>query len=163
MQESLFDVLKEITEPIKPYAGTSGWSGSSTSRERAERQDKDGTTSKRQRAVLDALNTFGEHGATWTELGSLLDLHHGSISGVLSNLHREGLLCRLKTRRGRCQIYVLPQFVGQSEIEPFRPNVSTRLLTEILTELEADLAAGAVSLARHRIASTLEFLTSETK
>ena len=163
MQQSLFDVFNEPVETITPYAGTSGWSGSTTSKERAERQDKDGTTSKRQQAVLVALADLREKGATWIELGTLLGLHHGSISGVLSNLHREGFLCRLKARRGRCQIYILPQFVGDSELEPFRPNVSTRLLAEILAELETDLAKGAVALARHRIALTLEFLTSENK
>jgi hypothetical protein len=57
----------------------------------------------------------------------------------------------------------LPQFVGDSELEPFRPNVSTRLLAEILAELETDLAKGAVALARHRIALTLKSLTSENK
>ena len=163
MRPSLFDVPEEIVEPILPYAGTSGWSGSTTSKERAERQDSDGTTSKRQRAVLIALADLREKGATWNELGTLFGLHHGSISGVLSNLHREGIVCRLKDRRGRSQIYILPEFVGDSEIEPFKPNVSSRLLTEILTELETDLAKGAVALARHRIALTLEFLTSETK
>jgi DNA-binding MarR family transcriptional regulator len=163
MQQSLFDVLNEPVETITPYAGTSGWSGSTTSKERAERQDKDGTTSKRQQAVLIALAELREKGATWIELGNLLGLHHGSISGVLSNLHREGLLCRLKARRNRCQIYILPQFVGDSELEPFRPNVSTRLLAEILAELETDLAKGAVALARHRIALTLKSLTSENK
>ena len=163
MQPSLFDVPEEIVEPILPYAGTSGWSGSTTSKERAERQDSDGTTSKRQRAVLNALTDLAGQGATWNELGTLLGLHHGAISGVLSNLHREGVLCRLKDRRGRSQIYILPQFVGDKEVETYRPNVSSRLLTEILTELETDLAKGAVALARHRIALTLEFLTSETK
>jgi DNA-binding MarR family transcriptional regulator len=161
MQQSLFDVPELVLEPITPYGGSSGWAGSTTSKERAERQDKDGTTSKRQRAVINALANLGQYGGTWNELGLSLNLHHGSISGVLSVLHREGVLCRLKDRRNRCQIYVLPQFVGDSTIEPFRPNVSTRLLTEILTELEADLAKGNVTLAQNRIALTMQFLTLE--
>lgn len=163
MQLSLFGVPEQIVEPITPYAGTSGWSGSTTSKERAERQDNDGTTSKRQQAVLNALADSGEAGATWNELGALLGLHHGAVSGVLSNLHRERVISRLTDRRGRSQIYILPQYVAGREVEAFRPNVSTRLLTEILTELETDLAKGAVALARHRIALTLELLTSETK
>ena len=48
--------------PETPYAGTSGWSGSDTSRERAETEDHEGTTSARQERVLAGLGTLGERG-----------------------------------------------------------------------------------------------------
>ena len=38
--------------PLTPYAGTSGWSGSETSRDRAVSQDKDGTTKNRQSETM---------------------------------------------------------------------------------------------------------------
>lgn len=157
---SLFDQLVEITEPITPYANTSGWSGSTTSQERAQRQDSDGTTSKRQQAVLNALDRRWRHGATWNELGEELDLHHGAISGVLSTLHKQGIICRLTERRSRSQVYILPKYVNQRQTEAYKPNVSARLLNEILKELDADLARGSVSLARERIAITLQYLST---
>ena len=160
---TLFDYLAEITEPVRPYADTSGWSGSSTSRERAERQDGDGTTSKRQQDVLNELARLCHRGATWNELGDLLSLHHGAISGVLSTLHKHGYICRLTERRSRSQIYVLPKYVNSRETEAYKPNVSARLLAEILQELDADLARGSVSLARERIAITLQYLNTGDK
>lgn len=160
---TLFDYLAEITEPVTPYASTSGWSGSSTSRERAERQDGDGTTSKRQQDVLNELARLCHRGATWNELGDLLSLHHGAISGVLSTLHKQGYICRLTERRSRSQIYVLPKYVNSRETEAYKPNVSARLLAEILQELDADLAQGSVSLARERIAITLQYLNTTEK
>jgi DNA-binding MarR family transcriptional regulator len=117
-------------------------------------------TSKRQQAVLDALDRRWRHGATWKELGEELDLHHGAISGVLSTLHKQGYICRLTERRSRSQIYILPKYVNQRETEDFKPNVSARLLNEILRELDADLSRGSVSLARERIAITLHYLST---
>ena len=160
---TLFDYLAEITEPVRPYADTSGWSGSSTSRERAERQDGDGTTSKRQQDVLNELARLCHRGATWNELGDLLSLHHGAISGVLSTLHKQGYICRLTERRSRSQIYVLPKYVNSRETEAYKPNVSARLLAEILQELDTDLARGSVTLARERIAITLQYLNTGDK
>jgi len=157
---TLFDYLAEITKPVTPYANTSGWSGSTTSRERAERQDGDGTTSKRQQDVLNELARLCHRGATWNELGERLDLHHGAISGVLSTLHKNGYICRLTERRSRSQVYILPKYVNDRGTEAFKPNVSARLLVEILQELDADLAQGSVSLARERIAITLQYLNT---
>lgn len=94
------------TTPILPYAGTSGWSGSDTSEERALRDDNDGTTSKRQAAALLALDDAGHQWLTWRELADRLELHHGSASGVLSVLHKSGKIARLSERRSRCKVYV---------------------------------------------------------
>jgi hypothetical protein len=67
MQTSIDDL------PVLPYAGTSGWSGSETSRERAEDLDKSGITIKRQQFVLSELLMLGKQGITWREL----DVHYG--------------------------------------------------------------------------------------
>lgn len=98
--------------PELPYAGTSGHSGGDTSRERAERDDGDGTTTHRQRTVMDYLSRRLDHGATWKEVGSRFGWHHGQASGVLSVLHKTGHIERLTERRDRCSVYVLPEYVA---------------------------------------------------
>ena len=105
----LFDV-DPTGSPVLPYAGTSGWSGSDTSRERAERDDVDGTTSRRQGRVIFALANEGVLGMTVKELRAEFGWHHGQASGVLSVLHKVGSIDRLVERRDRCAVYVLPQF-----------------------------------------------------
>lgn len=104
--------LAVLPYPDERAGASSGWSGSETSRERAEHADADGTTTARQQQVLRYLATAAEQGVTWKELVEAypaLFPHHGSASGVLSNLHKAGKITRVTERRQRCQIYVLPQ------------------------------------------------------
>lgn len=105
-----------------PYAGTSGHSGSSTSRERAERRDSTGLTSATQKALLEVAKREAADGVTVAEARGILDAHHGTVSGALSNLHMEGFLARLAERRNRCQVYVLPEHVEGRETVPHRRN-----------------------------------------
>lgn len=109
-------------QPILPYGGeggeNSGWSGSDTSRERAERDDTTGVTSVRQRAILRHLAAYGETGVTYFELGQRMGMHHGQSSGALSNLHKGGAIARLVERRHGCHVYVLPEFVGERATQP---------------------------------------------
>ena len=103
--------------PVLPFAGTSGWSGSDSSRERAIRQDSDGTTANRQTLTLRILWEESKYdGITWSELTERTGWHHGSSSGVLSVLHKEGLIVRLKERRDTCAVYVAPVFTNGREI-----------------------------------------------
>jgi hypothetical protein len=113
-------------EPSLPYDGTEGWSGSDTSRERAYADATSGTASKRQRDILDLMSRQERDGATWAEVAHALHLHHGQASGSLSALHHEGRIERLRERRGRSQIYVLPQYVGDRTLAPFKPNKDNR-------------------------------------
>lgn len=113
---------RQVERPALPYAGSSGWSGSDTSRERAERDDRSGRTTDRQNQVLRALANLAEHGATWKELAEAFGWHHGQASGPLSALHKVGKVARLKNRRARCEVYVLPQFVLGRETSPYRAN-----------------------------------------
>jgi hypothetical protein len=149
---TLFD---QSATPVLPYAGTSGHAGGGPSRERAERDDRSGATTVRQQAVLDDLRRRGADGATWNELGERLGLHHGQVSSALSNLHRDGQLVRLTERRRRSSVYVLPEHVNDREPSPWRPNVSARLLRDVLSEIDGDLRLGRVNDARRRIAQTL--------
>ena len=108
----------DLELPLTPYAGTSGWSGSETSKERAGKADKDGTTFLRQKVTLDYIKYYESYGVTWKELSDLTGWHHGSASGVLSVLHKEGYIVRLKDRRNRCAIYVHPVYLqGRETVE----------------------------------------------
>jgi hypothetical protein len=79
---------------------------SPTSAGRARREDSNGTTSKRQKAILDLLDGLGTKGATWKEVADQLGLHHGQASGALSTLHRAGLVFALRSTRNNCQPYI---------------------------------------------------------
>jgi hypothetical protein len=94
-----------------PYAGTEGFAGSDTSKQRAITEAVDGVASKRQRFILILAGRAQERGITVAEVrdGSL---HHGRVSGSLSVLHKEGKLARLTESRGKCKVYVLPQYVN---------------------------------------------------
>lgn len=98
-------------DTVFPYAGHSGASGSDASYERADREDNGGITSLRQQQTLSVLTVAGPHGLTWTELGHQYGWHHGQSTGVLSMLHKAGRIARLRDKRNRCSIYVMPDQV----------------------------------------------------
>lgn len=106
-----------LEAPVTPYAGTSGWSGSSTSEARARTADTDGTTRDRQATVLGILSLAGYDGATWKDIAGMTGWHHGTASGALSVLHKEGMIVRLSELKDRCKIYVLPDYTGGRETE----------------------------------------------
>lgn len=112
MQDELFG-----DPPYLPYAGTSGWSGSDTSKSRAVEADSTGVTTYRQQAAVFYVFREGADGMTWKELGDIMGWHHGTASGVLSVLHKEGVLARLSERRDKCKVYVHPDFVQGREVE----------------------------------------------
>ena len=101
---------------ILPFNSTSGWAGSKASKDRQMFLDETGKTGERQQLVLAELQDAGKHGATWKDIALTLELHHGQASGVLSVLHRAGLIARLEQRRNKCSIYVLPEFVDGREV-----------------------------------------------
>jgi hypothetical protein len=112
-------------EPSLPYAGTSGNVNVDTSRDATIHADMTGITAAAQRYVLIIAGQQRGHGVTVGELrernGSL---HHGRISGALSDLHKAGRLVALRERRGNpaAGVYVLPEHVEGREARPFRPN-----------------------------------------
>ena len=111
--------MTDPLEAVLPYNGSSGWSGSETSLERSLFDDSTGVTHKRQQMVLAYIKNANTAGCTWAELGQAFNLHHGLISSVLSNLHKADLIARLKNKRGRAAIYVVPQYVLDRETAPF--------------------------------------------
>ena len=126
----------ELVElPFLPYAGTSGWSGSETSKERATEADASGETARRQTRTMAIIEAAGPNGITWTELGQQTGWHHGTASGALSVLHKADQIKRLIERRGRCQIYVTPQNVNGREVAPYKPNTANEQIEELRKEL----------------------------
>lgn len=109
--------LPELPYPDDRAGSSSGWSGSDTSRERAERADTEGITADSQRMVLHTARRVGARGVTVVDMRNQTSLHHGVLSGALSVLHQKGRLARLTERRDRCLIYVLPEFVNGRETQ----------------------------------------------
>ena len=132
LQPNLFD---DNPQPVTPYAGTSGWSGSTSSRDRALRDDTSGVTSKRQLEVLKLLEDAGPEGLTWGDISEMLDLHHGKVSNALSVLHMGRYISRLTERRGNSQIYVRHHYVHGRETAPHKQHTKQETENEWLTEL----------------------------
>lgn len=110
-------------EPSLEYAGTSGNVNVDTSRDATIHADMTGITAKAQRYVLALADQRGRRGVTVVELRENdTSLHHGRISGALTNLHKAGRLAALRERRGHAGVYVLPEYVEGREVRPYRPN-----------------------------------------
>ena len=95
-----------LNQPELPYSGTSGHSGTDTSKERALHADRSGKTALRQAQALNLLSQREMAGLTWKEFSEITGLHHGTASGVLSVLHKTGRIARLKETRNGCKVYV---------------------------------------------------------
>ena len=100
-----------------PYNGTSGHSGTETSKERALHADRSGKTALRQAQALNLLSERTFQGITWKELSEITGLHHGTASGVLSVLHKAGRIARLKDSRNGCKVYVDLRCINGRQIE----------------------------------------------
>lgn len=142
--------------PVLPYGRTSGWSGSASSRDRAVTADRSGATEGRQAITLGLLRRAGIDGLTWRDLSDQTGWHHGTASGALSVLHRDGQIARLSERRDKCQIYVTRENILGRPTADYQPNVSARILREVLGEIEQDLLADRRWDAIRRIRATLE-------
>lgn len=97
-----------------------GHSGSETS-EAASKKARG-----RSEQVLKIVTDHGEVGATTADIEYITNAGHGAISGALTRLHRSGNIVRLKRYRSGKQVYVAPQFAGNEEVSPYRPNVAYR-------------------------------------
>lgn len=102
---------------VKPYNGSSGWSGTDTSKERAEENDSYGKTEQAQTFVYRYLLWHQANGGTWKEIADASGMHHGTVSGALSVLHKDGKIARLTERRNRCRVYVHPAYVNERDTD----------------------------------------------
>jgi len=102
--------MSEQLEIWTAYNDTEGYVERPASRERAIREAQNGTAGDRQQAILRLLDAAGPQGMTWKDLGDELGLHHGKISGSLSNMHLGGLVFMLRKTKDRCHPYVHPNY-----------------------------------------------------
>jgi hypothetical protein len=111
-----------LTYPEPDGTATAGHSGTTTSRDRAVKEARDGTAAMVQSRVLHSALDGGLEGVTIAELRRLHpDHHHGSLSSALTNLHRVGELACLMEKRDRCHVYVRPDRVnGRDTRQPVR-------------------------------------------
>lgn len=94
---------------------------------------EDPTPFRRRRRRVDVLALVaaaGAAGMTWRDVAETMGTNHGAASGALSNLQDRGQLIRLRTRRGGCGVYVLPQYANPSDIAPRRSPASSRAAIE---------------------------------
>ena len=149
-----------IEYPELPYAGTSGWSGTDTSRTRALTSDYSGDTLDRQQTVIRLLDSAGFMGMTWKELSDATGWHHGTASGALSVLHKGEKISRLSEKRNKCKIYVLEEFVYERATEAHRGNLSGtvgNLQQEkpMMTQEQADALIAGHDVLIHQIERNL--------
>lgn len=76
------------------------------------------STAERREAAMAALDAAAYRGLTSAELRERPEFHHGTASGVLSLLHKDGIVERLQTKRRRYFIYVLPAYVNERPVSP---------------------------------------------
>ena len=113
------------------YNGTGGYVKRPASKERALKERAEGTLSANAAKVLDLLESEGgASGLVWEKIGFKLGLHHGQVSGLLSNMHSKGFVFALKETREGCHPYVASTHRGlykDEEIyeQPVRTSAST--------------------------------------
>jgi hypothetical protein len=105
---------------INPYAdGTTGQQGDTS-------RDAEPWRAQRIPLVFRLVTAAGPHGITSREAEARLNLGHGTVSGALSNLHRSGTITRLRERRDRHGVYVLPEHTQDRDTVPHRSNQPRR-------------------------------------
>jgi ribosomal protein S25 len=109
-----------------PNGHGSGHAGNATSKERQQAEDAKGLTESRQAKALQAVTAFGANGLVVAELELMLGVGHGQASSALSHLHRAGKVVRLKSRRNKQEIYVVPDFVKGREESPYNPRLNRK-------------------------------------
>jgi hypothetical protein len=130
----------EAYDHVDPYAdGTYGtnYTPASTELER----DKHAELSHQQDVVLGLATNARYFGITGWDVKEATDWETNAVSRSLSNLLRDGRLVRLKARRGRAHIHVVPEWVAEREVLPY---MSTNTKNRRAALMEARNAVAAV-------------------
>lgn len=99
------DLFSITDDDVLTYNGTTGAVNQPASQQRATKEAKSGEATERAKRILQHLQ-HKTAGMTWQELAPVLNLHHGQMSGALSNLHKSGHVFMLREQRNRCHPYV---------------------------------------------------------
>jgi hypothetical protein len=132
--------MMESEESFFAYGDDAGFVSIPASRERAKSEAASGMFNARASLILEVLRKHPD-GLTWKDLSSMLSLHHGQVSGALSNLHRKGFVFMLHMKRQRCHPYVhvdhIDRFAPLERIdEPSKTSASA------MRELEREILRG---------------------
>jgi hypothetical protein len=118
--------------------------------ERAEREASDGTAADRAILILGTLHAYPD-GLTWGELADRLNLHHGQVSGALSNLHKTGRVFMLREKRGKSHPYChetfrvrYPESARYDDPAQTRSGRTRELERQILALLETNVRYGCL-------------------
>ena len=109
-----------------PNGHGSGHAGNATSRERQLAEDAKGLTEGRQKMALNAVTAAGANGLVVSELELILAVGHGQASSALSHLHRAQKVVRLRDRRNKQELYVLPDYVNGRKESPYNPRLNRK-------------------------------------
>lgn len=112
-----------------------------------------------QKHILSLIDNTAHRGLTIAEIRSLVpQRHHGTLSGVLSVLHRDMVIARLSEKRGGCKVYVHPDYLdGRSAEAQGRGGHSKE---------EVDFATSVVGLLEYWLqvdSAGAKFATHKTK
>ncbi len=110
------------------------------SRERAEQLTHNGQWTAWSRDILRILERCGAEGATWQELGRILKLHHGQISGRLSTMHGRSEVFTLTKTRDGSHPYVHAMYRDDIDAKARRDQpakTKARKLADVLEEIKA--------------------------
>lgn len=144
-----------------PNSGSGYAAGSDTSRERQERNDASGVTSAVQQLALRTITSAASEGVTVAEFEDMHHIGHGQASSAFSHLHRAGHVRRIKMRRKRHEIYVLPEHINGREESPYRPRMKpAKHISEVSDEVmvEAMVKADIPVEAHRKIRAFLKHL-----
>jgi len=140
-----------MTDNYNTYAGTSGYVNQPASLARAITEANNGTSTERARHIMTYL-AYKQEGMTWRQLAETMNLHHGQISGALSNLHKSGHVFMLRQQRNKCHPYVhsiyRDQYTPEQRIdEPVKTKSNQRLtdLEELLDTLTTMIGFGRIT------------------
>lgn len=112
---------------------------------------RSGKTKTLKKFIYSAASKEGVDGLTVHEFTNISPLilgarpHHGQVSSAFSTMHEHGYLARLDERRGRYEVYVLPEHVNG---RPTREHASVLrkrkydALAERLADVEARMGHG---------------------
>lgn len=144
------------------YGNTAGFVSPGASRERAVEEARTGVFTKRARQILDLLERHPE-GLTWKELGTALGLHHGQISGALSNLHRREMVFMVAKQRDKCHPYCHVKFRDRWGLldridhpSTSAANVARRIEKELIEHLLTDARLTDVDLQTEYLVNRLK-------
>jgi hypothetical protein len=87
--------------------------------------------------LLIMLNATRERGMTWRDVAAVTETNHGSASGLLSRLHKAGLIARLAEEREGSKVYVAPHWVLGRETEKPSKSADNLLMDDMAAMLRS--------------------------